>query len=77
MRFTPPRFDAPFYGLLVTGVLLVGAFGCIGIAATAQTLAKDNTSIVSQSAPAMIRQGVMTDRVRNESGEVARAEAVR
>ncbi len=33
------RFDAPFWGLLLVGVIAVGAFGCFGLAKAAQDLA--------------------------------------
>jgi len=49
--FTHSRFDAPFWGLLFSGVLLVGAFGGIGLAGAAQSLARANDVIVSASPP--------------------------
>jgi hypothetical protein len=43
----PPRFDAPFRVALLSGVLFVGAFGCLGLAAAAQTAARSDDAVVA------------------------------
>jgi hypothetical protein len=46
MKSKPVRFDAPFWVLLIGGVILVGATGCIGLAAAAQDAARDDACLV-------------------------------
>jgi hypothetical protein len=46
MKSTPVRFDAPFWVLLLGGVILVGSFGCIGLAAAAQDAARADACLV-------------------------------
>jgi hypothetical protein len=40
------RFDAPFWILLISGVLLIGALGCFGLAAAAKDVSPDGTSVM-------------------------------
>jgi hypothetical protein len=46
MRATNVRFDAPFWVAVLAVVILVGSFGCIGLAAAAQDAAKSNSVLV-------------------------------
>ena len=41
------RFDAPFWLFLAAGVLFLGAFGFIGLAAAAQDASPSDTAVVS------------------------------
>jgi hypothetical protein len=41
-----PRFDAPFWVLLVTAAIFVGSLGCLGLAAAAQDAAKADAPLV-------------------------------
>jgi len=46
MQSSTIRFDAPFWALLLTAVILVGSFGCLALAAAAQDAAKADASLV-------------------------------
>jgi hypothetical protein len=46
MRAKPIRFDAPFWAALLALVILVGSFGCIGLAAAAQGAAAGDAALV-------------------------------
>ena len=41
------RFDGPFWILLVAGVILVGSFGCFGLAAAAQDAAQGHAAVLA------------------------------
>lgn len=47
MKKSDVRFDAPFWGVLLASVILVGSVSCIGLAAAAQNAAKSDTVLVS------------------------------
>jgi hypothetical protein len=47
MRTTMIRFDAPFWVAVVAVLILVGSFGCIGLAAAAQDAAKTHSALVT------------------------------
>ncbi len=47
MKKSDVRFDAPFWGVLLAGVILVSSVGCIGLAAAAQNAAKSDTVLVA------------------------------
>jgi hypothetical protein len=70
MRFN--QFDAKVWGFVLMGCLLAATVGCFGLAAAAvQTSTTNGTDVISVSAAlrkmeqTRIRQGVMTERVRN------------
>lgn len=81
-------FDAPFFGKVLFGGLLAACVGCFGVAASAMTPATPDAGIVSvtallaatprpaaEAAPAKIRVGIMTERVRGDSAaRIARAD---
>jgi hypothetical protein len=88
MRFNGQRLDARFWGFIILGSLFAGTFGCLGLAAAAQTASTEATGIISVSdalrqmeqPSGKIRKGVMTERVRNGGvmpESVVVAEAVR
>jgi hypothetical protein len=41
------RFDAPFWLLLVSGIVFVGALGCLGLAAAAETASRADVSVLA------------------------------
>jgi len=49
------RFDGPFWAALIAGILLVGSFGCIGLAAAAQSASVLDAPVLAVGdAPPMI-----------------------
>ena len=47
----PARFDAPFWLVLTTGVLFLGAVGFLGLAAAAESVSSDVTTTVLPADP--------------------------
>jgi hypothetical protein len=86
MRINGQGLDAKFWGFIILAALFVGTFGCFGIAAAAQAASTERTGIISVSdtlrqidpPSSKVRNGVMTERIRNggvmpESAVVAEA----
>ncbi len=51
MKAPTVRFDAPFWAAVLALVILVGSFGCIGLAAAAQDAAWEGRDPSRSSSP--------------------------